>query len=93
MKWNQELECICGDIIKLDALGRNFEKHIKTNERHLAHLKKMWKIKKRMDRKKMLSNNKDALSKTQASEQAPDKSTLIEPSQYCTPCEPSNVQR
>ena len=52
MKWNQELKCICGDIIKLDALGRNFEKHIKTNERHLAHLKKMWKIKLKMDKKK-----------------------------------------
>jgi len=91
MKWNQQLECICGDIIKLDALGRNFEKHIKTNERHLAHLKKMWKIKKRMDKKKMLSNNKHALSTTKASEQAPDKSTFIEPSKYCTPCKSSDV--
>tara|TARA_Y100001938_G_C7812549_1_gene292618 strand:+ start:318 stop:563 length:246 start_codon:yes stop_codon:yes gene_type:complete len=81
MKWNQELKCICGDIIKLDALGRNFEKHIKTNERHLAHLKKMWKIKLKMDKKKMLSNNKqDAFSKTQTKEQETIQPSLIKPS-------------
>jgi len=92
MKWNQELECICGDIIKLDALGRNFEKHIKTNERHLAHLKKMWKIKKKMDKKKMLSNNKqDALSKTQTCEQKTNQPSLIEPTKHFSPCKPSDV--
>ena len=79
MKWNQELECICGQIIKLDALGRNFEKHIKTNEIHLAHLKKLCKIKKRMDKKKMLSNNKHALSSSKATKQTSNQPALIEP--------------
>jgi hypothetical protein len=45
MKWNEKLVCICGETIVLDFLNKNFENHIKNDETHLKHLKKMWKIK------------------------------------------------
>ena len=52
MAWNEKLVCICGQTIILDFLNKNFENHIKNDETHLKHLKKMWKIKQKLDKKK-----------------------------------------
>lgn len=54
MAWNKKLVCICGQTIILDFLNKNFENHIKNDETHLKHLKKMWKIKQKLDKKKKL---------------------------------------
>lgn len=50
------LDCICGKLITLDIMGKNFEKHIKTDPTHLKYIHKLWKIKQKQLKKKQKSN-------------------------------------
>jgi hypothetical protein len=45
------LDCICGKLITLDFMGKNFEKHIKTDPQHLKYIYKLWKIKQKQKKK------------------------------------------
>ena len=53
--WHKTMKCICGQELSLDILGKNFEKHIKTDPTHLKYIHKLWKIKQKQLKKKQKS--------------------------------------
>ena len=53
--WHKTMKCICGQELSLDILGKNFEKHIKTDPIHLKYIHKLWKIKQKQLKKKQKS--------------------------------------